>query len=68
MASEPQPKLGISRAKATKDIKLPDLAFPSTLLRTCLASWREQIPVLDSHGPPESLRKAEIILFKTVHY
>ena len=22
-----------------------------------LASWREQIPVLDSHGPPENLRK-----------
>jgi hypothetical protein len=32
-----------------KEIKLPDLAF--------LASWREQIPVLDSHGPPENLRK-----------
>jgi hypothetical protein len=38
----------ISR-KGRKEIKLPDLAI--------LASWREQIPVLDSHGPPENLRK-----------
>jgi len=38
----------ISR-KGRKEIKLPDLAI--------LASWREQIPVLDSHGPLESLRK-----------
>jgi hypothetical protein len=29
-----------------------------------LASWREQIPVLDSHGPPESLRKPR----KTFNY
>ena len=33
------------RRKGRKEIKFPDLAF--------LASWREQIPVLDSHGPPE---------------
>ena len=38
----------ISR-KGRKEIRLPDLAI--------LASWREQIPVLDSHGPPENLRK-----------
>jgi hypothetical protein len=38
----------ISR-KGRKEIKLPDLAI--------LASWREQIPVLDSHGTPENLRK-----------
>jgi hypothetical protein len=37
------------RRKGRKEIKLPDLAF--------LASWREQIPVLDSHEPPENLRK-----------
>jgi hypothetical protein len=24
-----------------------------------LASWREQIPVLDSHAPPENLRKPQ---------
>jgi hypothetical protein len=35
--------------KGRKEIKLPDLAF--------LASWREQIPVFDSHGPAEILRK-----------
>jgi hypothetical protein len=35
------------RRKGRKEIKLPDLA-----------SWREQIPVLDSHhGPLEILRK-----------
>jgi hypothetical protein len=34
---------------AAMKIKLPNLAF--------LASWREQIPVLGNHGPPESLRK-----------
>jgi|GEM_PF-3568630 hypothetical protein len=46
-AAKPQPKLGISPAKAQsrKEIKLPNLA------------WREQIPVLDSYGPPENLRK-----------
>jgi len=27
-----------------------------------LASWREQIPVLDSHGPPENLRKVRKLL------
>ncbi len=38
------------RRKGRKEIKPADLAF--------LASWREQIPVLDSpHGPLESLRK-----------
>jgi len=37
------------RRKGRKEIKLPDLAF--------LASWREQIPILDSHGPAENLRK-----------
>jgi len=37
------------RRKGRKEILFPDLA--------CLASWREQIPVLDSHGPPENLRK-----------
>jgi len=37
------------RRKGRKEIKLPDLAF--------LASWREQIPVLDNHGPPENLRQ-----------
>jgi hypothetical protein len=37
------------RRKGRKEIKLPDLAF--------LASWREQIPVLESYGPPENLRK-----------
>jgi len=37
------------RRKGRKEIKLPNLAF--------LASWREQIPVLDSYGPPENLRK-----------
>jgi hypothetical protein len=30
------------RRKGRKEILLPDFA--------CLASWREQIPVLDSHG------------------
>jgi hypothetical protein len=37
------------RRKGRKEIKLPDLAF--------LASWREQILVLDSHRLPENLRK-----------
>jgi hypothetical protein len=37
------------RRKGRKEIKLPDLAF--------LASWREQIPVLNSHGPPDNLGK-----------
>jgi hypothetical protein len=37
------------RRKGRKEIKLPALAF--------LASWREQIPVLDNHGPAENLRK-----------
>ena len=37
------------RRKGRKEIKLPDLAF--------LASWREQIPVLDSHGSAENFRK-----------
>jgi hypothetical protein len=52
-AGEQQPKLGISPAKTQRPqkIKLPDLAF--------LASWREQISVLDSNGPPENLRKLE---------
>src|SRR4030095_7069211 len=43
-AAEPQPRLGVSRAKAQRSqrIKLPDLA--------CLASWREQIPVSRATG------------------
>jgi hypothetical protein len=47
------------RRKGRKEIKLPDLAF--------LASWREQIPVLDSHGPPENLRKARKFLSIAMH-
>src|SRR4029453_14093541 len=42
------------RRKGRKEIKLPDLAF--------LASWREQIPVLDRHRPPENLRKMHKLL------
>src|SRR5437016_8111539 len=50
-AAEPQPNSEYlpQRRKGRKEIKLPDLAF--------LASFREQIPVLDSYGPPENLRK-----------
>ena len=29
----------------------------SLIVEVGLASWREQIPVLDSHGPAENLRK-----------
>ncbi|GEM_PF-6589291 len=39
------------RRRGRKEIGLPDLAF--------LASWREQIPVLDSHGPPEICASSE---------
>jgi hypothetical protein len=42
--------------KGRKEIKLPDLAF--------LASWREQIPVFDSHGPAENFAQAT----KTFNY
>jgi len=42
------------RRRGRKEIKLPNLAF--------LASWREQISVLNSHGPPENLRKLRKLL------
>jgi hypothetical protein len=37
------------RRKGRKEIELPDVAF--------LASWREQIPILDGHVAPENLHK-----------
>jgi hypothetical protein len=46
---QPNSEYLAQRRKGRKEIKLPDLAF--------LASWREQIAVLDSHWPPENLRK-----------
>jgi hypothetical protein len=47
---QPNSEYLAQRRKGRKEIKLPDLAF--------LASWREQIAVLDSHWPPENLRKS----------
>jgi hypothetical protein len=45
------------RRKGRKEIKLPNLAFLASLRRCSGQAWREQIPVLDSHGPPENLRQ-----------
>jgi hypothetical protein len=42
---------------AAKKIKLPNLAFLASFRLRSRQAWREQIPVLGNHGPPESLRK-----------
>jgi hypothetical protein len=44
------------RRRDRKEIKLPDLAFFRLRSRQ---AWREQIPVLDSHAPAESLHEQE---------
>src|SRR4029453_18237874 len=66
-AAKPQPKLGISPAKGAKHV-LSDVEGAAKKLNSGLAflasfrlrsrqAWREQIPVLNSHGSPETLRK-----------
>jgi hypothetical protein len=45
------------RRKGRKEIKLQDLAFLAAFRLRSRQAWREQIPVLDSHGPPENLGK-----------
>ena len=52
----------MQRRKGRKEIKLPDLAFLASFRLRSRQAWREQIPVLDSHGPPENLRKLRKLL------
>src|SRR5512138_1541354 len=47
------------RRKGRKEIKLPDLAFPSASLRTCLASGGSKSRFSVSYGSPENLCKPQ---------
>jgi len=42
------------------------LAFLASLRRCSGQAWREQIRFLDSHGPPENLRKARKFLSRAI--